>query len=118
MFNFFLYTIGDEISFGEKMLLGGQVTLLGMGTVFSVLALLWGLVELLHLILKPFSAPKKQKAAEVKTEAPAVEAVSEMDEGEIVAAIVAAISAATGKAPSAFRVVSFKRANRNFASGK
>ena len=117
MFDFLLYTIGEEVTFGEKMLIGGQVTLLGMGTVFAVLALLWGLVELLHFLLKPFTEQKKPKA--VEPAAPiAEEPVQETDDSEIVAAIIAAVSAATGKSPSAFRVVSFKRANRNFASGK
>lgn len=112
MFDFMLYTPNPDITFGEKMLLGGQVTLLGMGTVFSVLVLLWGLVELLHLLL----APKKSKALPEKAPETVIpETASETDDREIVAAITAAIAAATGRAPSSFRVVSFKRANNKFS---
>ena len=112
MFDFMLYTPDPDITFGEKMLIGGQVTLLGIGTVFAVLALLWGLVELLHLLLAPKKAkavPKPSPEAEVPTP------TTETDDREIVAAITAAIAAATGRAPSSFRVVSFKRANNKFS---
>lgn len=59
MFNFLLSAAdGTALSLGDKLSIGGQVTLLGMGTVFAILALLWGLVELLHVILKPFAEKK------------------------------------------------------------
>ena len=37
---------------------------------------------------------------------------------ELIAVITAAIAAASGSSPSSFRVVSFKRANNKFSSGK
>lgn len=120
MFDTMLSAAQEALSFGEKMAIGGKVTLLGMGTVFAVLALLWGLVELLHVLLQPLSKPKKAKKSVVVTDAPKTDVAPavQTDDGETVAAIIAAICAATGKAPGSFRVVSFKRANRNFASGK
>ena len=35
-----------DMTFGERLAEAGQVTLLGMGMVFAVLALLWGVLEL------------------------------------------------------------------------
>lgn len=135
MFNFLLNTgaeaVNEALSLGEKLTLGGQVTLLGMGTVFAVLALLWGLVELLHMLLAPISGAKKQPktaaapapttkapapavpAAPVQTPAPAV-----TDDLALIAVITAAVAASNGRDPSSFRVVSFKRANNKFSSVK
>ena len=71
MFSFYLAAAETEMALGDKLLLGGQVSLLGMGTVFSVLAILWGLVELMHLLLTGVSGDKKKKKAEAPVEAPA-----------------------------------------------
>ena len=132
MFDFLLNTSATTI--GEKLSIGGQVTLLGVGTVFAVLALLWGLVELLHLLLSPVSGQKKEvkktsdssvsasapaPASIEKTTAPSAAVSSKTaDDLAIIAAITAAIAAAEGRDPSTFRVVSFKRANNKFSYGK
>ena len=122
MFSFYLAAAETEMALSDKLLLGGQVSLLGMGTVFAVLAILWGLVELMHLLLTGFSGDKKKKKAESPVETPAAApapAVSApADDLEIVAVITAAVAAASGTSPSSFRVVSFKRANNRFSSGK
>lgn len=122
MFSFYLAAAETEMALGDKLLLGGQVSLLGMGTVFAVLAILWGLVELMHLLLTGVTGGKKKKKAEAPVEAPAAAPApvvsAPADDLEIVAAITAAIAAASGSSPSSFRVVSFKRANHRFSSGK
>lgn len=123
MFDFYLAIAAETMTFGDKMALGGQVMLLGIGTVFAVLAILWGLVELLHLILSPLSGEKKKKSKEpapapVEAAPAPVPASASADDLEIVAVITAAIAAASGSSPSSFRVVSFKRANNRFSSCK
>ena len=122
MFSFYLAAAETEMALGDKLALGGQVSLLGMGTVFAVLAILWGLVELMHLLLTGVSGDKKKKKAEAPVEAPAAAPApvvsAPADDLEIIAAITAAIAAASGSSPSSFRVVSFKRANHRFSSGK
>ena len=125
MFSFYLAASDTAMTLGEKLSLGGQVALLGMGTVFSVLAILWGLVELMHLLLTGVGGGKKKKAAPAKAEAPApapapapAAPAAAADDLEIVAVITAAVAAASGSSPSSFRVVSFKRANDRFSSGK
>lgn len=126
MFNFLLSAAdGTALSLGDKLSIGGQVTLLGMGTVFAILALLWGLVELLHAILKPFAEKKTGtfNPPPVVAPAPAVSpaaknAEKQSDDLELAAVIAAAIEAYRGADAPAFRVVSFKRANNRFSSGK
>lgn len=107
------WTFADRIS--EAL----SVSLLGLGTVFAVLALLWGVLEIFRFFF--YDLPNKRKNG-VKNEvasannsvaapAPAVQSVTasgDSDE-EIVAAITAAISVVMDKPATSFRVVSFRR---------
>lgn len=111
----FVDEYGDDI-IGRFLGHGLQTAALGMITVFVVLSIIWGCLELFRVVLyrsedkgsteKTVSEP----AAPVITEA--TEEVSE-DDGEIVAAIVAAVTAMRSEegtaSPSAFRVVSFRK---------
>lgn len=106
----------------EKMTFAWQTPILGIVVIFAVLALLWGVIELLHLALNGFGRKKKADpaSAPVAAPAPADEApvpVAADDGEELVAAIVAAISALRDEEgiPGGFRVVSFKRAGINNA---
>ncbi len=131
MFDFLLNAAAEPLGISEKLAIGGEVTLLGMGTVFAVLAILWALVEVLHLLLVgPEPKKKVTKVAEESTTplaaapAPAPEAAAPItatapaaDDLALIAVITAAVAAASGSSPSSFRVVSFKRANNKF-SGK
>ena len=99
--------------------------MLGMGTVFAILALLWGLVELLHVLLKPFSDKKNNAFNPPSVVAPAPAVAPHIKDNEkpngdteLIAAITAAVEAYRGADAPAFRVVSFKRANHRFSSGK
>ena len=104
--------------------LGIQTFLLGICTVFAVLAILWGCLEVFRYVFYTIPEKKKAEAASAVTApaAPAVEPETEAvpayssDDGEIVAAIIAAITAMrndeaaeSGVAPGAFRVVSFRK---------
>ncbi|MBE6679693.1 MAG: hypothetical protein E7598_04130 [Ruminococcaceae bacterium] len=111
----------------EKLAVGGEVTLRGMGTVFAVLILIWILVEFLHLLLG-VKTPKVEKVTEATT-VPAEKTSEEIatpipqtapasDDLALIAVITAAVAAASGSSPNSFRVVSFKRANNKFSSGK
>lgn len=102
-----------------------SVTVQGMLMIFSVLALLWGVLAIFKVFLHDIPekrAAKKLKQAVVTQEAKApvqevqaVPAAPAEDEGEIVAAITAAIAAVLSgdeykdQFASGFRVVSFKR---------
>ncbi|MCD7747323.1 MAG: OadG family protein [Firmicutes bacterium] len=114
---------------GEKATTALQVFLLGLGTVFVVLIILYIVITLMGKI---FYHDDKKKATAAAAPEPAAEAVAlenavpeqETDDGELVAVITAAIAAFSeaggGESVPGFRVVSFKRAstatpwNRNF----
>ena len=105
----------------ERLALAGQMTLLGMGMIFAVLSLLWGVLAIFKLI---FVRPDKKK---VKAAAPApkpepvvvpepVVAPAASNDAELIAVLTAAIAAYEASqgnevAPGGFRVVSFRRAN-------
>ena len=97
---------------GDKFAFGGQMLLIGMSVVFSVLVILWGALELFHLIVaKVTNAAEKKKAApEEDLPAPTVTAPTDADDDELIAVLAAAIAAAETEAPGkSFRVVSFRR---------
>lgn len=113
----------------ERLELAGQVFLIGMGMVFAVLALLWGILALFGKVM---TRTKKQTApaepvAPVEPAAPVAEepvadaaTVAETDDGELIAVITAAVAAAiesdeelSSRFASGFRVVSFKKSARS-----
>ena len=97
----------------------GQMTLLGMMMVFSVLAILWGVLTVFKLI---FASNKKktQSVKEIKAETEKSADVTDVpvsssDDAELVAVITAAVAAymsaeqGTEVSPNGFRVVSFRK---------
>ena len=99
-----------------------EVTILGMGMVFAVLAILWFAL----VIFKTVFAKDQNKSKKVEVSTPASvaepEPVAEADDGELIAVISAAIAAyraeeegCVGEDVNGFRVVSFKRAAKGRA---
>ena len=102
-----LLAVEFPTEYSEVMLLGFQVFLIGIATVFSVLILIWGILSLFKLFFGT-KAPKENKPvlSEVSSTVTAVSSAQD----EIVAAIAAAIAFAEEEAPGMkFRVVSFKK---------
>lgn len=114
----------------ERLALAGQVVLIGLGMVFAVLALLWGILALFGKVMtrtKKQTAPAEpvapvEPAAPVAEEpvADAAATVAETDDGELIAVITAAVAAAiesdeelSSHFASGFRVVSFKKSARS-----
>ena len=103
----------------ENLRLLWKTPLVGMLMVFSVLALLWGVLTLFQLVFD--KKPKANAKTEQKSAAPApvaqpvaTPAVAKNDDAELVAVITAAVAAYMqsegNPAPDgSFRVVSFKR---------
>ena len=96
----------------------GQMTLLGMGMVFAVLAILWVILALFKVIFAgPSPKAKKQKKTEPviekPAEAPVAAPVAQTNDAELVAIITAAVAAYMAEEGTeyagGFRVVSFKR---------
>ena len=102
----------------DSLIKAAEVTLLGLGMVFLVLAILWGVLAIFKVVFAGEPKPKKEavKEAPVAPQEPAVVETAQ-DDGELIAVITAAIEAyraseSNGDADYAggFRVVSFRRA--------
>ena len=98
-----------------------EMTLLGMGMIFAVFAILWAVLAVFKLV---FARPEKKKktveppkAEPIATVAPTpAVATTATDDGELIAVLTAAIMAYEAEqnpeAPmTSFRVVSYRRAN-------
>lgn len=111
-----LATATESQTLAEKLAIGVEVSVVGILIVFAVLAILWGCLELMHLVI--YTIPKHHRAKREVTssvfalqtaeEVPEVETPAQ-DDGEVLAAITAAITIMTEKQPGTFRVVSFRR---------
>lgn len=97
-------TVSTDYDMSELMVKAALNTLLGMGTVFAVLILIYGLISCFNFIPKiqkkfqkkpaeAVSAPAPAKAAQ-----PAAAATEETDDTELIAVIAAAIAASEGAA--------------------
>ena len=98
-------------NFSDKLLYGGQMLLIGMLIVFSVLVILWITLSLFKLFFHDLSSGKK-RVKEVKEEAaPVYQAPVASQDDEIIAVIAAAIAMAESECGGnkKFRVVSFNR---------
>jgi len=100
--------------FLSTMEFGLQMLLLGMGTVFAVLALLWGCLSVFKFVFYDLKNKTKSHANEETSQTSAISdsetASKAEDDEEIIAVIAAAIAAAESEAPGLkFRVVAFNR---------
>ena len=98
-------TTNVDYTFGEKMAKAGLNTLMGMGTVFAVLILIYGIISLFNFIPKIEAAMKKKNAQPAPTSvdnaiSQIVESEELTDDLELVAVISAAIAAYEGASSS------------------
>ncbi len=104
-----LLKIALPTTFGDTVLLGAQVMLIGVATVFSVLILIMGILMIFKTVFSGEKKVEQKKAPTVVPPAP-VAAPVQSNDGEIIAVIAAAIAMAESEfAAGKFRVVSFKR---------
>lgn len=115
---------------GERLALAGQVTLVGLLIIFFVLAVLWGILALFKIFTYDIPQRKKQKAELTSKVSDTVQqtadevaevSVHEDNDGEIVAAVTAAVQAyllaeSGGTYSGGFVVVSFKKRNEAWKS--
>ena len=103
----------------ERLALAGQMTLIGMGMIFAVLAILWAVLAIFKLVFAKPEPKKKSEPApivEMEPAAPTEPVAYVSEDEELVAVITAAVAAYMASeepnaAPGGFRVVSFRRAN-------
>ena len=94
--------------FGERILYGLQMLLIGMVIVFAVLALLWLSLEISGRLFKKLSEKEKPQA-EKKAEPVAAPAAPATNDAELIAVLTAAVAAMQSAPDARFRVVSFRR---------
>ena len=120
MVNALAYTaqdLGGAFS-AERFALAGQMTLIGMLMIFTVLAILWGVLAIFKFIFakpaKPVKKVEEAKEQDIVEDLPDV--VEENNDEQLVAVITAAVAAyieseELSAFENGFRVVSFRRAN-------
>lgn len=102
------------MTYGQRLSLAGQVTVIGLATVFSVLAILMAALYIFQYFAYTLPNKKKKAAEEANTATPAPTATSANND-ELIAVLTAAIAAyesASGNQATPFRVVSYKRKNQ------
>jgi sodium pump decarboxylase gamma subunit len=100
----------DSLTMGEKMAGAGVTTLLGLGTTFMILCLIWLILSIMGKIMTAGKAKKAAPAAAAVTPAAAPAAVPAKGENlagdaELVAVITAAIAAYEGSGAASNLVV-------------
>lgn len=100
----------DSLTMGEKMAGAGVTTLLGLGTTFLILCLIWLILSIMGKIMTAGRAKKAAPAAAAVTPAAAPAAVPAKGENlagdaELVAVITAAIAAYEGSGAASNLVV-------------
>ncbi|MBQ6677328.1 MAG: OadG family protein [Clostridia bacterium] len=102
--------LNNGMSLSEKAALSLKMILIGMGTVFSVLFIIWFFLTIFRLVM---DKAKKKKAPAAAAPVPVDSEEKTPDDGALIAAITAAITAYREEdgspAPSSFRVVSFEK---------
>ncbi len=106
-----------ELTFAEIMSEGTMTLIIGMGTVFAVLIVLWAAIALMGRIINGAnkkSAPAVPKAAPVPAPAPVAPApvVSDAISPEVIAAISAAIAQFEGPAAPRLVIRSVRRSTQ------
>lgn len=106
---------------GARWAYAGRMTLMGLGTVFFALAVLFGVLSLFRVFMYDIPNKRRNKAAANATAAEPVpeEGKTEADQEELAAVIAAAVAATIAgdeklkqEFTNGFRVVSFKRSGK------
>ncbi len=119
--------IAEAMPFGERVAYSLRMLIVGLGAVFAILALLWGVLVLSRILLHDMPARRREQSnsvgvvvkptapAPAPAPAPVAPQPVAQDNGALIAVITAAVSAAMAEEgttpPGGFRVVSFRRSS-------
>lgn len=101
---------GVDLSLGEALSMGGETTLIGLSIVFGVLVILMIVLYLFKVIF--YRKPKTQQTAvPVEKNVKPVEetAAEEVDEGELIAVLTAAVAASLNTSTYNLKIKSYRR---------
>lgn len=90
---------------------GAVVAIIGVCTVFTVLAILWGVLELMRIVFSP-KGKKTEPAKKVPAPAPApvaAPAPAAEDDSELIAVLTAAIAASLNQSTYNLKIKSYRR---------
>ena len=85
---------------------GAVVAVIGLSTVFIVLAILWGVLELMRVI---FTAKSKKPAASVPVPVATVATPTQEDDSELIAVLTAAVAASLNQSTYNLKIKSYRR---------
>ena len=125
----------EAMPMGERVMYALRMLIVGLGAVFAILALLWGVMVLARVLLHDIPTRSKVEQDALKSAPPvgrpnvsshpvapasvAPAAPAAQDNGVLIAIITAAVSAAMQEEgtlpPGGFRVVSFRRSSNGGA---
>ncbi len=106
-------TVNAHYTTGEILKKAGLNTVLGMGTVFVVLIFISFIISLFKKIPELEEKLRKKEAAPAAAAVPEPVVEAQVDDGELIAVIAAAIAAAEGTTTDGFVVRSIKRRKSN-----
>lgn len=103
---------GDNLPLSEALAMGGETTVIGLSIVFSVLIILMLVLMLFRVIF--YKDPSKSNAKAAKTEpqpvaANAAKTDDDMDEGELIAILTAAVAANLNTSTYNLQIKSYRR---------
>ncbi len=101
------------MDFTEIITSGGVVCVIGLATVFAVLMILWGILELMRVIFTPkSSSPEKKETVSEPAAAPAAAAPAveeSIDDSELVAVLTAAVAASLNTSTYKLNIKSYRQ---------
>ena len=92
----------------EKLIQGAVICVIGLCTVFLVLAILWGVLELMRVVFSAKDKKEKAPAPAVAIPAAAPSAPIE-DDSELIAVLTAAIAASLNQSTYNLKIKSYRR---------
>lgn len=100
----------------DKLGQGVPIAIIGYVMVFVVLAILWGFIEIMHVILTPKESKNKKKEdakisqnSLVENKIENVVETEQVDESELIAVLTAAVASSLNTSTYNLRIKSFKR---------
>lgn len=103
----------------ELLTSGGVVAVIGMGTVFAVLGILWGVLELMRVIFAPKTKKEPPAEAATSASAPVVAPIAptpvadETEDEELIAVLTAAVAASLKTSTYNLRIKSYRQISSN-----
>lgn len=88
---------------------GAVVAVIGLCTVFLVLLILWGVLELMHVCFTIGQKSDSKPAAPAQAPTPVAPVVKDEDDSELIAVLTAAVAASLNQSTCNLKIKSYRR---------